>query len=170
MSQPELLESKIIDWAATRLDEAVLDPRDGYYPFEIIAEAFEKGIEHKEKNLKERMREKYFDNAKALVKMVNEALLGLKEKNIQPTKLFLSLAIHESKLMLAVDQETYINNDFIDEAYSLSSKTKIHAFDLGISLTFGFLCDSDFLNIESLKSDGFGIALDLSNNTPLYLV
>lgn len=168
MTHSELLGAKIIDWAATRLDDAVLDPRDGYYPFAIIADAYQKGIEHGESNLKSKMREKYFENAKGIVTLINEAIQELNNSKIKPNKLFLNLSVHESKLLIALEEIHYQNDNLIEKAYSLSSKLKMKAYEKGIALTFGFLCDSANLNTSHLKSDGFGVALNLNNDEVIY--
>lgn len=168
LSKQQILESKIIDWAATRLDEAVLDPRDGYYPFEIIADAYAKGAEHAEKKLKEKMREKYFDNAKLLTGYINKSLKSLKEANYSPTKVFISLSVNEAKIIFAINDKAYLSDAFLDRAYEISSDIKTHSFDNGLSLRFGFIGDNENLNYANLQADGFGIALDLETNKPIY--
>jgi len=52
-------EDSLIAWAATRVDELVFDPRKGFYSFEIVLYAFDKGKEE----FKENARRKYFHNA-----------------------------------------------------------------------------------------------------------
>lgn len=167
MSTEETLSSTIINWAATRTDESVINPTHGYYPFSIIAEAFAKGVEHGEKNFKEKVRGQFFSNATLVVKAIDDLQTALIKLNFQPIKLFVNISFESSKVLLTFEEETYLTDDFIDNAYSLSSEIKTKYFDQGLVLDLGFLIDKN-ININTIKSDGFEISFDLISRNPVY--
>ena len=168
MSTQETLTETIINWAATRSDESVLEPTHGYYPFSIIAEAFEKGVEHGEKNLKEKVRSRFFSNANLVVEAVKEAIEKFSMLKFTPTKLFVNISFESSKIILAFDEDAYISEKFLDNAYDLSSELQLHYFDKGLNLEISYLIDSENLNLTSLKSDGFEVAIDFSTLKLIY--
>jgi hypothetical protein len=168
MSTQETLSSTIIEWAATRTDESVIDPTHGYYPFAIIAEAFEKGIEHGEKNLKEKVRGHFFSNAGLVVEVVNKALAAFKELNFDAKKMFVNISFESSKIILTFDESTYVTDDFLIAAYDLSSELQLFYFDKGLKLDLSYLIDSKEINLEAIKSDGFEISIDLKTRKPIY--
>lgn len=167
MSTQESLSSTIIQWAATRTDEAVLDPTHGYYPFSIIAEAFEKGFEHGEKNLKEKVRGHFFSNAELVVEAINKIIVSFQNENFNPKKLFVNISFESAKIILSFDEATYITDAFLDFAYCLSSDTKLEFFDKGLKLDVSYLIDSDFIDVSAIKSDGFEIAIDLATTNQI---
>ncbi len=168
MSNQEALRETIINWAATRSDESVLEPTHGYYPFSIIAEAFEKGLEHGEKNLKEKVRSRFFSNANLVVEAVKEAINKFSDLSFNPLKLFVNISFESSKIILTFDEGDYISDKFLDNAFELSSDLKLNYFDKGLNLDISYLIDSENINLNTLKSDGFEVALDLSNQRLLY--
>jgi hypothetical protein len=168
MSKQETLSETIIKWAATRSDESVLEPTHGYYPFEIIAEAFEKGVEHGEKKLKEKVRSHFFSNANLAVEAVNEAIKKFGTLSIYPLKLFVNISFESSKIILTFKEDVYTSDDFLNNAFDFSSDLKLNYFDKGLKLDISYLIDSDNLNLNILKSDGFEVALDLSTQKLLY--
>ena len=50
MSLTKELTNSINTWVNSKMSEAVFDPKKGYYPFSIIADAYAKGVEFGEKN------------------------------------------------------------------------------------------------------------------------
>lgn len=167
MSNQESLSSTIIQWAATRTDESVLDPTHGYYPFSIIAEAFEKGIEHGEKNLKEKVRSHFFSNAELAVEALNEIILSFQAESFSPKKLFVNISFESAKIILSFEELIYTTDAFLDFAYTLSSDIKLRYFDKGLKLDLSFLIDSDKIDVSAIKSDGFEIAIDIESNQSL---
>jgi len=168
MSTQETLSEAIINWAATRSDESVLEPTHGYYPFSIIAEAFEKGVEHGEKNLKVKVRGRFFSNANLVVDAINEAMDSFSSLNFSPLKLFVNISFETSKIILSFDEAEYITDQFLDNAYEISSSLQLKFYDKGLSLDVSYLIDSEHLNLETLKSDGFEVAIDLNTKKQLY--
>jgi hypothetical protein len=163
MSASKELEIKMNEWVKTRMDDAVFDPKKGYYPFSVIADAYEKGVELGEKYLKDNIKETFQKNMKLVSQAINDINASFKEYKYVPRKLFIKLGIKESKILFSFDEELYLTDQFLDVTYNLASDIRTKSFDEGICLSVGFLIDSDKLNLEELRSDGFGIGIDLKS-------
>lgn len=168
MSNIDTLTEKLIDWAATRSDEIVFNPTSGYYSFEIVSDAFEKGKIEGEKLLKERVRAVYFENAKLISYALKELINGLKEKNFFALKLFVKNSFEGGSIVLSIPEEQYLTEEFMTEGYRLASELQSLYHTKKLNLTVSFLRDSDKINLELLKSDGFGYAVDIETDEKLY--
>lgn len=168
MSNTDTVGKTILEWAATRIDEAVFDPKAGYYPFSIIADAFEKGIEYNEDAFTGKMRKRHYNNASLVVESITSLLAVLKENNFIPTKIFVSISVEEGKILFSIKEEEYITDHFGEIAYSSSAKTKLEYYDKGLNLQLGFLNDSKEINLDLIKSDGYDIAIDVTTGRGIF--
>lgn len=168
MATDQVVENAIIEWAATRSDEAVLHPTNSYYPFSVISEAYKQGVEHGEKNLKEGVRKKFFNNAKLVNEAVGKLLSQFQSDEYSPQKLFINISYESSKVFISIDEETYLSDKFMDSAYCYISDIQAEFFEKGLKLEVGFLMDNANLSQDNLKSDGFDVAIDLNSFKPLY--
>lgn len=164
----DTLAQKIIEWAATRSDDTVLHPTKLYYSFDTIAEAYKKGYEHGENNLKEVVRKKFFANAKLVSKEIDKILKKLNKDNNSPNKIFIDLSFDRTKILISIPEDIYISDSFIDENYLFVSKIQTELFDKGINADIGFVNDNRIIDNSLMECDGFGIGFDFNSNKPLY--
>lgn len=164
----EILSESIIKFAATRSDEAVMNPKSGYYPFNIIAEAFEEGFKKGEDAFKEKLREQFFLNAKLVNEAISSLFKKLEKSKIPPKKIFIDISINGAKILVSIDEATYISDDFIDEFYSNVSDIKSEFYDKGLNLDLGFLNNKKDTNNILLDCDGYNMGFDLGKKTRLY--
>lgn len=168
MSTQDNLAETIIKWAATRPDEVVFDPKTGFYSFEIVSDAFNKGKETMMEEMKSQMRDKYFDNAKIGSDALMSIMQSLREKNYNPVKLFVNNSTKGTTIILSIKEEIYSHEDFINFAYTEALKLQGKYHEKGHNLKISFMTDSEKLNLELLKSDGFGFALDIGSTKRIY--
>lgn len=158
----------IKDWAATRPDEVVFNPKEGYYSFDFIVDSFQKGKEAGKKELISSVKSKYHENIKKATEAIDVIVKDLFTEKYILNKLFINNSIKGTSVLFAVKEDTYLNETFLDKAYSLSSKIELSFFDLGTNIQIGFLNDSKSLNIELINEDGYSWAYDLISNSKLY--
>ena len=184
MYTTDLLEETLIKWAATRSDQVVFNPAEAYYSFDIVADAFEKGKEHGFEEGKEHafekgkehareqliqlIREKYYSSAKLTSEAFGEMLKFINDSGYAAKKLFINNTINSAHCIFSVDETTYISDDFIDRSYKkiVELETKYH--DKGLDLQMGFINDDTDINLELLRSDGFGYAININDATKIY--
>jgi hypothetical protein len=168
MSNTDTLTKTIIKWAATRSDEIVFVPTAGYYSFNIVSDAYEKGKEDKQNQLKETMRAKYFSNAQLAAEAIQSIVAELVKKDFSPLKLFLNLTVDGSMVLFSVKEDVYITENFINSAYSEAARLQLDYYNKGLDLQISFMNDSNEFNLGLLKSDGYGIAINLETDKTIY--
>ena len=176
MTQDDTLEKAILEFAATRSDDAVFDPKAGYYPFSIVAEAYEKGVSHgvnqganhTQNFLIETIRKKFYNNATLISESINIILKVLNQKSYSPLKLFINLSTEGGMILLSVKEEQYISEEFSNFAYEVAAKIELEFFNKGLNLQVGFLNDKSGSDYKLLQSDGYGISIDLKTLSKIY--
>lgn len=166
------LKEEIASWASTKIESAVFAPEDGYYPFEVIADAYQQGDKKAKDRLNnkmtERMKELVKGNIEILAKSLTDSMNHLQKRDYKPAKIFVYLSVDESKVIYTIDESTYLSDDFLDYAYDMAANLKAESFDKGLPLSLGFIADNKYLNIDALKADGYDMAIDLIKNTHIY--
>lgn len=176
MSQSETLAKAILEFAATRSDEAVFDPKAGYYPFSIVAEAYEKGLNHGvnqgvsqgQSIVIETIRKKYYNNATMIAESIKTVLAYLTDNHCAPSKLFINLSTEGGMILLSVNEKQYHSAEFSNFAYDAAAKTELEFHDKGLNLQIGFLNDNKADNYGLLQSDGYAISIDLTTFSKIY--
>jgi len=170
MTVREDLSNTIREWAATRTDKAVLDPTVGYYPFDVIADAYKQGVEHGEEKLKEEVRKKYFKNSELMTNSINELFVKLNGFKNAFKFAFIQLDLKQASVLVSIDEDIYISDKFLDKAYSVTSDLKTAYFDKGLDLQIGFLNQSGLHDslYNSLQCDGYDIGIDLTTGSRIY--
>jgi hypothetical protein len=150
---------------ASKTDEAVLDPREGYFPFSVIADAFEKGKEKGEEIFKEKMREHFVVSVSKSLEAIKEMLTFLDQNNFSIDKLFINPSINQTSALLVVSSSLNTNNEFVSKAYSKASELQLKYFDeFKVNIHIDFIAENDGLNEKMLKHDGFEFSFDLKNS------
>ncbi len=171
MEAQQELKDSLTSWIATRMDEVVWNHREGYYPFKIIAEAFEQGAEigreAAEKEVKQRVRNVYYEKSTLVNKALTEILSSIIGKGYSLNKLFVKHSIEESSIIISVSENTHDNADFINYSYNAISIIEQKYLDLGLNLDISFVDETVNLNLEVIKNDGFEFAYDLNTNSTI---
>lgn len=154
-------------WAATRRDEIVFDPSKGFYSFDIVADAFEKGKEIGKAEFVERARGLYFDNAEIASELLDSLIKFFTERDAFPNKAFIKNAVFGISILIIIDAEKYENNDFLDMAYAFISKMKLEQYEKGKSVQISIMCNSDHIDFHLLMADGYGFGFDFRANTQI---
>jgi hypothetical protein len=158
----ELLLSKALaSWAASRSDEVVFNPKQGFYSFDIVADAYEKGITVGKDSFKEELRKKYFDKANIAGEAMNVILSQIFEKKYRVYKVFLNHTIEATTILMVIDEVTHNDDVFIDFAYKKIGEMQSKFHSMGLNLDISFVDNNSGLNIKLIKADGFGFAYDI---------
>jgi hypothetical protein len=158
----------IKDWAATRPDDVVFNPKEGYYSFDFIVDSFQKGKEVGKQELISSVREKFHENIKRATEAIDLVIKELFTNKFELNKLFINNTIKGTSILFAVNSSTYLSEDFLESAYALASSIEMDFFEKGSHIQIGFLQDIESLNLESLKEDGYSWSYDYLSNTKLY--
>lgn len=164
----DTLTEAIKDWAATRPDEVVFDPKKGFYSFEIVSDAFEKGKEKMLEEMKSQMRNKFYSNAKLGADALHSLLESLIKQKYNPLKFFVNNSTQGTTIIFSIKQDVYSDETFIDFAYGEALKIEAKHHEANHNLHISFINDVDQFNLDLLKTDGFGFAYDLSKNIPIF--
>lgn len=166
-STKDQISDTIINWAATRLDEIVFEPKDGFYSFNIVVDAYEKGAEELNK-IKQSYRDKYFYNAKLSTVAVKDVFEILSSNNVTPNKLFINTSVDGTHILLVLDKSSYQGDEIIDIIYEKFADLQMRYFNEEKNIKIGLMCDSDKLDINALKEDGFGFGYDFINRKTFF--
>jgi len=155
-------------WAAERTDEVIFNPKNGYYSFGIVADAFQKGMDKGTDHVHSQIREKFVSKGALLVNALEELINRLGEKKYAPSKVFIDHALQNSRILLTVSPDVHHAKEFISFAYSVVSDIE-EKYDKSnnLLLTFSFVDEIEDLNTELIKADGYEIAYDLTTKTPI---
>lgn len=171
-STKESIKTSLLEWIATRTDDAVIHPKEGYYPFDVIAEAYEKGESDGQEKIKsdltESFRKVFVKNTEKTTLMVNTLLDNFGQDEIAPKKLFLDPSISGVKILFALKESDYLNDVFLDKYYALISDMIASNISNEYKLDIGFVVDSDNRNFDLIKNDGYGLAINLENGQTVY--
>lgn len=164
------LEKTLIEWAATRNDEVVFNPRDGYYSFGIVTDAYEKGVALGKNEMLEELRKRFVSGLKIAATAMNEMVRGLGDKGFIAQKAFINHSLDETSIILSVSEDTYLNDEFID--YAFNKAADLHTSYLEkdqVNINISFIDETDNLNLHLLKSDGFDFMYSLIEGKELTL-
>lgn len=166
------LTETITDWAASRPDEVVLDPKKGYYSFDIVLDAYNKGREETKEqvvqDLKSQFRKKYYDNAKLGAESLENILISFSEKDFKPKKFFINNSTDGTTIIFSIDSDTYSKEEFIDFAYNHTVELQQKHHDKDHNLHISFINDVEDFNIDLLKSEGFGFGYDITKGILIF--
>jgi len=151
----DILKESITEWVAAQPDDMVFEPKDGFYSFTIVAEAYQKGMEDERKRFIEEMRLKYLDKAKLVVSATNELIKGLSDRKFVLHKFILNHSLSNSLVLLTTDEGTNVDDAFISYVFNEAARIKFEYSQKGLNVSFMFIDEQSKLNIELLKSDGF---------------
>lgn len=170
------VKKMVTDWAASRPDEVVFNPMEGYYSSDIIMDAYLKGIEKGEEQerkrgvrnlLIERYRKDFFAKAQELSNSLYRMIELLETRGYNATKVFLNHTLEQSKIILIIKEGTHHTKEFIDFAYAEAIKIENEAKGKLLTLNIGFIEQCESLNVELLKNDGFDIGYDFNKSAPI---
>ena len=156
MSTNAVRES-IAKFLATHNDDAVFNPTEGYYPFDVIAEAYEHGVKKGEVNLKQKVREMAWNNAEVAASGINALIGHFIDNGVDVLGVRLKVSHRQFGAFFTVNQSDYLSDEFYRLAYSRVAEVKAESFEKGIELTFGFIGDKEAVNEDALLADGYTI-------------
>jgi hypothetical protein len=160
------VKDQFLRFIATKTDEAVFSPQDGYFPFSVIADAFEKGTEHGEEAFKQKVRDLYVKNIEIALDAVTKLIASLEEKGYKANKLFLNHSIQQTLILIAVDDKLNIDKDFIGFAYKVASDLQVNLLkEKGVNVCVNFL-DSADINNDLLTHEGYTFKFNFQTKKP----
>lgn len=145
-------------------DEVESDKVDGYYPANVVADAYSQGFKDGknkgEKNFIDRLvkleKEKFTQKANQIYILSQNIIDFLKKNKYKIDSLHISLDINSPKVILAVDSTLMLNDDFIELCYKKIFENKsifLQLFDENLDIG---IVSSENLNKKLLKQTGFG--------------
>jgi len=164
VNEDTLLKS-LSKWVATRPDEVVLDPKKGFYSFDIVMDAYNKGKETGEGNLKQYFRDVYYQRFQLTTESILAFYTNLLEKKYSPKKLFINFSLNQCVVLITITPEVHADDKFIDYAYGEALTIQAELSRKDVVLSINFVSEfKDNINLESIKSDGFDFAYDFEKN------
>lgn len=166
MTMNPSLTMEVAKWAAAQ--GPILNPKDGYYSFGVLADAFDKGRDHKEKEIRELYHKAYMDRMTAFTQSIVQLLGLLIDKGYTAKEVYIGGDFDMPKAIVSIPPEERITDKFIDDIYGWVSDTEreIHKTKK-ITVDISFIDHGDNINRQLLKDDGFGLQIDLQTGQPL---
>jgi hypothetical protein len=161
------IDAEITKWVATRMDEAVLNPKDCYFPFDVVADAYTTGVKSGKDSFGEELRDKYYTKAKLSSEALGELISKLDQQGYEIHKFFLNHNFNNTIMMVSIDKNIHENDEFIDFAYGEAINIKNTYSKKELNLDILFLDDSEHLNYNLIKSDGFNFIYDFKNKVKI---
>ena len=169
MATDILISKQILDWASTKSDEVVLSPMNGFYPFHIVAEAYEKGKEDNEKQSREIVFNEFMTRVAKVNKYILQSLHYIKDNNFTPLQLFLNYDYNHAQALILIDESEHLQDSFIDTIYPLISKIELSSLEeTNLNLDISFVDFNPDFDSEAVKSEGFSFGLDLITGDKLF--
>jgi len=155
------ITSEFVKWVAQQ--DSIPNPRDGFYPFDVIADAFDKGKEAKEKELLEKAAGDYLSVFSEFIQQLRKILNLVEEKGFGASELYIN-GSSSPKAIIAVNPEHHHTDEFIDQIYGYVSDIEEKCEELSNGYEISFVDLSDQLDRSMLREDGYAFQLDLSTN------
>lgn len=156
---------EVTKWAATA--PFIANPKEGYFPFAVIADAFDKGGDHREKQLREKFVQTQLGRLNGFTEKIVKVLGLLSEQSYHPRELYLSGAQEMLQAIITVPPEEHDSDKFIDAVYALVSQLEVESQKEGIAIDISFLDHTDGIDRQLLRDEGYTFQLDLSTGKPL---
>jgi len=162
MATTPSLTAEVAKWAASA--PFLTHPRDGYFHFDVVADAFVKGAEHKEKELREKWVAERLNRMTAFAQTIIRVVGFVEENGYSAKHLFMSGDQDLLQAIITVPSEDHDKDDFIDKVYGLVSKIEIeNQKERNIPIDISFLDHSDTIDRRLLKDDGYTFQIDLNS-------
>jgi hypothetical protein len=157
MPNTEEISKQLIHWAGSRPDEVVFNPKEGYYSFGVVADAFEKGKEH----FIEKMRGRFMENVNVINEALQDIFATLKGLKVSPIRVFIKNTVSESSVLITVSDTDFNNEVFVKNIYEFSADIEQKFSQNNLIFDLSFINDNDNLNVDLIKSDGYSFDMDL---------
>ena len=158
------VKNEFYKFIASKTDDAVFSPQDGYFPFSVIADAFEKGTEHGREALKQKIRNLYIRNIEIAVEAVTNLISDIDTKGYKAKKIYINHSIQQSLVLIAIDDHLNIDESFIEYAYSKVIEIQTAAsLENQINITISFI-EAANINEDLISLDGYSFVYDFSTN------
>lgn len=161
--EAELKES-IITWAATRSDEIVMQPKNGFYSFDIVMDAYRDGKERGKSDFINEIRSEFVSNLKQATTALIGFIVESAGRGYAYSRVFVKHGGRSTFFILTVDEELHNTDNFIDFAYSEAAKLKTSLQESGLDIDVSFVDEDEHSDFELIKSDGFDFSYDLTHN------
>jgi hypothetical protein len=156
------VKDKFLRFIATKTDEAVFSPKEGYFPFSVIADAFEKGTEHGEEAFKQKVRDLYVKNIEIALDAIGKLLSCIEENNYKVNKLYLNHSISQSLVLIGVDEALIYDENFINIAYSKASEIQSStSVEKEANIEIGFIDTTD-IDEDLVLHEGYTFSYDFN--------
>jgi hypothetical protein len=171
-SENAVFETYLKSYAITKASEVSKTPKINFVSTDVAFGFFEEGIKLGEREFKKRLAEKVqakitkqiestFDITKQLASV-------FKEKNYIANKLFIAINLGSSKILYSVPEDQHYKEDFMNLFYSLASELETSYSNEDFHLSISAIDESENINVNLLKSDGYTFGFDLINEKKLF--
>lgn len=165
------LLSKLYKWAATRTDEVVLNPKDGYYSFDIVADAHQHGVDlgykQGQEAIKQQLRNKFIETLNCSTEAITNFFKALESKSYKPKKVFINHSFLGSTFIITVDDALSVDREFLLFVYNLIADIQDDYRKRDCNIDISVLADNENLDQNIIKSDGFDFGFDIENNSSI---
>lgn len=169
MSTDAVFESYLKAFAKTRATEVSETPKINFVSTDIAIAFWEEGKKIGEQEFKKRLKEaaikKFESQLTCTLDVVKQISNVFKEKKFVANKVFLAINIDVSKILVTIPENQHYSKEFMNLFYPLASELEdtYSEFQLYVSA----IDESDKLNMNLLKSDGYTFGFDLANEKKL---
>lgn len=169
MGTDAVFESYLKTFAKSRASEVSDTPKVNFVSTDIALAFWDEGKKIGEREFKEKIKEstqkKLEAQIETTIEVVNQLSKVFREKKYIANKVFLAIDFGVSKILLTIPSDQHYSKEFMTLFYTLASELEdsYKEFNLHVSA----MDESDSINLDMLKSDGYTFGFDLSTETKL---
>lgn len=157
---------EVAKWAAAQ--GPVLNPKDGYYSFSTVADAFDHGRDHKENEIREMYHKEYVDRMTTFTQSIVQLLSLLEDKGYQAKEVYIGGDFDMPKAIVSIPPDQRSTDAFIDTVYGwVSKKERELHLSKKLCVDISFIDHGETINRQLLQDEGFSLQIDLLTGKPL---
>lgn len=167
-----LFDTYLKTFAKTRANEVSTSPKINFVSTDIAIDFFEQGKKIGEQEFKRKVKEnvekRMAEQNKFTIEVVTQLFEIFKKNNYTIHKLYLSINIDCSKILLTVSEEQHYDQKFMNLFYPLASDLEDSYSKDGFQFHISALDESTNINVDLLKSDGYNFCYDIIKQQKLF--
>jgi hypothetical protein len=168
----KLFDTYIKTYAKNRAVEVSESPRVNFVSIDAAIDAFEHGkkigVEEFKRKIKEEAIARFNKQIESTLQIVNQLLSVFKNKPFELNKLFLAINTDSSKILLTLPSKQHNSDKFMNLFYPLTSDLEDTYSKKGFQLNIFAVDESDQLNLELLKCDGYNFCYNIKENKKVF--
>lgn len=165
-----VFDAYLKSYAKNRAEEVSESPKINFVSVDFAIDAFEKGKEAGVENFKEKIqndtKKRINNQIDSTLETVNQLISIFSEKKYSLHKLFLAINSDSSKILFTLPENEHYSDEFMNMFYPLTHELEQAA--KGFHLNIYAIDETDNINTELLKCDGYNFCYDIKNSKKIF--